>query len=140
MIRLSTKSRYGTRLMLSLALHQNDHTTVLKKIADEQDIPIRYLEQIVIPLKNSGLVRSVRGAGGGFVLTRPPKDILMSEIVRTLEGSCCLVECVDDENYCPRREHCASYELWQRVSQNIESIFKKTTLQDLVKLHEQKNH
>ena len=139
MIRLSTKSRYGTRLMINLALNYQNQPTILKAIAKEEDVSTGYLEQIIIPLKNNGLVRSIRGVGGGFVLTRPPNEIRMSEIINVLEGSWDLVECVGDDNYCPKKNECATYDLWKDLTESLTGILEKTTLEDLVKIHRKKN-
>ncbi len=139
MIKLSTKSRYGTRLMINLALNHQNKPTILKNIAKEEDVSTGYLEQIIIPLKNHGLVRSIRGVGGGFVLTRPPSNIKMSEIINVLEGSWDLVECVGDDDYCPKIKECAAYELWKNLTESLTGILEKTTLEDLVKIHKKKN-
>jgi len=141
MIRLSTKGRYGTRLMVSLAHHYNKgrESIILKNISDEEDISIRYLEQIIIPLKIARLVKSIRGAGGGYILARHPSDIKLKEILLTLEGSCCLVECVDDEDYCDRIKECATYEIWKNASSLLKDYFENTTLQDLVEISNKKN-
>ena len=141
MIRLSTKGRYGTRLMISLAqYYQNGkESIILKKISDEEDISIRYLEQIIIPLKIARLVKSIRGAGGGYILARKPSDIKLGEILLALEGSCCLVECVDDEDYCDKIQKCATYDVWKNASFLLKDYFDSTTLQDLVALSYKKN-
>ena len=81
-MKISTKGRYGIRLMLSLALHYDKGTLALKSIAREQDISEKYLEQIINPLTKSGLVKSYRGAQGGYILTREPKDITIGEVLR----------------------------------------------------------
>ena len=141
MIRLSTKGRYGTRLMLNLARHytNNGHKAIiLKNVSDEEDISIRYLEQIIIPLKIHKLVKSIRGAGGGYILARDPKEIHLSEILHALEGACCLVECVDDEDYCDRIPFCATYEIWKKASQMLKDYFNSVSLADLVKISEEK--
>lgn len=141
MIRLSTKGRYGTRLMLNLARHytNNGHKAIiLKNVSDEEDISIRYLEQIIIPLKIHKLVKSIRGAGGGYILARDPKEIHLSEILYALEGACCLVECVDDEDYCDRIPFCATYEIWKKASQMLKDYFNSVSLADLVKIAEEK--
>lgn len=140
MIRLSTKGRYGTRLMVSLAqhFHNGRESIILKKISDEEEISIRYLEQIIIPLKIARLVKSIRGAGGGYVLARHPADIKLREILMSLEGSCCLVECVDDEDFCDRVSVCPTYDIWKNASVLLKDYFEKTTLQDLVEISNKK--
>lgn len=141
MIRLSTKGRYGTRLMLNLAHHYNNgnQSVILKNVSDEEDISIRYLEQIIIPLKINKLVKSIRGAGGGYILARHPSKIKLSEILHSLEGSCCLVECVDDEDYCDRIKNCATYEVWKESSHLLKNYFEKTTLQNVLEIDRKKN-
>ena len=98
MIKLSTKGRYGTRLMLNLAKHYKEgkEAIILKHVSDDEEMSIRYLEQIIIPLKINKLVKSIRGAGGGYTLARKPAQIKISEILHALEGTCCLVDCVED--------------------------------------------
>ena len=141
MIKLSTKGRYGTRLMQNLAQNYNNgnEAVILKSVSDNEEISIRYLEQIVIPLKISRLVKSIRGAGGGYTLARHPSEIKVSEILHALEGSCCLVDCVEDPDYCDRIPICASYDIWKEASNLLKNYFDSITLQDLVKLSDKKN-
>ena len=140
MIKLSTKGRYGTRLMLSLAKHytNGNEAIILRSVADEEEISIRYLEQIIIPLKISKLVKSIRGAGGGYTLARPPSKIKLSEILQALEGSCCLVDCVDDPEYCDRIPICAPFDIWKEASDLLKNYFESITLQDLIEVSNKK--
>ncbi|MBD3415005.1 MAG: Rrf2 family transcriptional regulator [Candidatus Aminicenantes bacterium] len=140
MIRLSTKGRYGTRLMLNLAKHYNngDSSIVLKNLSEEEDISIRYLEQIIIPLKLNQLVKSIRGAGGGYKLARHPSEIKLVEILKSLEGPCCLVECVQDEEYCQRIPECAAHDVWEEASMMLKKYFESITLEDLRRRAEKK--
>ena len=141
MIRLSTKGRYGTRLMLNLArnYNQGSETVILKNIAKEEEISIRYLEQIIIPLKLAKLVKSVRGAGGGYTLSRPPADIKLIDILKVLEGTCCLVDCIEDESFCKRIPSCVTHDLWKEASYLLKEYFEGMTLEDLVKKFNKKN-
>ncbi|MBN2206430.1 MAG: Rrf2 family transcriptional regulator [Candidatus Aminicenantes bacterium] len=140
MIKMSTKGRYGTRLMLQLAHHYDDKeaAVILRRVAEDEDISIRYLEQIIIPLKVSKLVKSIRGAGGGYTLARPPAEIKVSEILHALEGSCCLVECVEDGDFCSRMPYCATFEIWNKASQILKSYFDNLTLEDIVEIDRKK--
>ncbi|MCJ7587693.1 MAG: Rrf2 family transcriptional regulator [Candidatus Aminicenantes bacterium] len=140
MIKMSTKGRYGTRLMLQLAHHYGDkgQAVILRSVAENETISIRYLEQIIIPLKVSKLVKSIRGAGGGYSLARPPDQIKISEILHTLEGSCCLVECIEDEDFCPRKPYCATFEIWNKATQLLKGYFDNLTLQDVVEIDRKK--
>jgi Rrf2 family protein len=139
-IKLSTKGRYGTRLMLNLAHNYNNgnEAVILKSVSDNEDISIRYLEQIVIPLKISRLVKSIRGAGGGYTLARHPSEIKVSEILHALEGSCCLVDCVEDHDYCDRIPICASFEIWKEASKLLRDYFESITLQNLIESSKKK--
>jgi Rrf2 family protein len=141
MIKLSTKGRYGTRLMLNLAQHYNNgnESVILKNISDQEEISIRYLEQIIIPLKIARLVKSIRGAGGGYTLSRAPSEIKLDEILHALEGSCCLVDCVEDEDYCHLIPICATYEIWKEATNMLKKYFSSITLQDLTEISKKKN-
>jgi Rrf2 family protein len=141
MIKLSTKGRYGTRLMLNLAFQYNNgnHSVILKSISDEEEISIRYLEQIIIPLKIARLVKSIRGAGGGYTLSRPPSEIKLDEILHALEGSCCLVDCIEDNDYCDRIPICATYEVWKEATNMLKKYFGSLTLQDLIEISQKKS-
>jgi Rrf2 family protein len=141
MIKLSTKGRYGTRLMLNLALHYNagQEPVILKNVSKEEEISIRYLEQIIIPLKLSKLVKSIRGAGGGYILTQPPPKIKLIEIIEALEGPIALVDCVDDLDSCDRMPRCATYEVWKEATNLLRDYLSQMTLQDLVEKSKKKN-
>jgi Rrf2 family protein len=141
MVKLSTKGRYGTRLMLNLALHYDagQEPVILKNVSKEEEISIRYLEQIIIPLKLSKLVKSIRGAGGGYILTQPPSEVKLIEIIEALEGPIALVDCIDDLDYCDRMPRCATFEVWKEANNLLRDYFSKTTLQDLVEMSQKKN-
>jgi len=140
MIRLSTKGRYGTRLMLNLANHYTNgqESIILRSVSDAEEISIRYLEQIIIPLKINKLVKSIRGAGGGYTLARHPSKIMIRDILNALEGSCDLVECVEDEDFCQRSKRCAAHEVWLKASDMLKEYFGKISLQDLQKMEKKK--
>ena len=141
MIRLSTKGRYGTRLMLSLARHHGvgKEAVILKSIADDERISIRYLEQIIIPLKINRLVKSIRGAGGGYTLARKPDEIRISEILTALEGNCCLVECIEDVTYCEFTETCPTHDIWKGATDLLRGYFESITLRDAMVMAEKKD-
>ena len=134
MIRLSTKGRYGTRLMLNLGRHYGEghDTVILKNISEDERISIRYLEQIIIPLKINRLVKSIRGAGGGYTLARRPEDIKISEILHALEGNCCLVECIEDGTFCEFTETCPTYEIWKGATELLKNYFDSLSLKDVM--------
>jgi len=140
MIKLSTKGRYGTRLMVNLARHykNSNEATILKNVAEEEGISIRYLEQIIIPLKINRLVKSIRGAGGGYILARKPTEIKICDILHALEGSCSLVECIEDETFCDRIKTCGTHEIWKEATELLRNYFEKMTLQDALEICDKK--
>ena len=140
MIKLSTKGRYGTRLMVNLARHykNSNEPIILKNVSEEEGISIRYLEQIIIPLKINRLVKSIRGAGGGYILARKPTEIKICDILHALEGSCSLVECIEDETFCEKIKTCGTYEIWKGATELLRNYFEKLTLQDALELCEKK--
>ncbi len=141
MIKLSTKGRYGTRLMVNLARHySNDQEAIiLKNVSEEEGISIRYLEQIIIPLKIAKLVKSIRGAGGGYTLARNPSEIKVCDILHALEGTCSLVECVEDPGFCDRIPLCATHEIWKGATDLIKDYFNRITLTDILAISESKS-
>ena len=132
-MKISTKGRYALRLMLDLALADSSEPIPLRDVAKRQDISDKYLEQIVTQLSRADLVRSVRGAKGGYHLTRDPEDCTVGAILRTVEGSIAPVSCLDDEvNQCARCKECVTLDLWAQVDQAISNVVDHVTLADLV--------
>jgi Rrf2 family protein len=130
-MRLSTKARYGVRAMLTLALEYGNAAVPVRTVARYQRVSEKYLEHLMVSLKSAGLVRSVRGRGGGYTLARPPEQIDLSEVVRALEGSIAPVDCVDDPGVCDRSDACAARAVWGRMQQAMDDVLRLTTLRDL---------
>lgn len=135
---ISTKGRYGTRFMLELALGYGKGLVLLKDIARRQSISEGYLEQIVPSLKAAGLVKSYRGAYGGYTLARDPSKITITEILTALEGSLDLVDCVNRPQKCDRADTCAVRGLWSKVSKKIVDMLDSENLGDLAEKHRHK--
>lgn len=132
-MKISTKGRYALRLMLDLALCENDRYIALKDIAERQGISVKYLEQIISVLGHAGYVKSVRGTGGGYMLAKEPKDYTVGMILRLTEGSLAPVSCLDAEpNTCPRAESCVTLTVWEKLYDAINSVVDNITLEDLV--------
>jgi Rrf2 family protein len=133
-MRISTKGRYGTRLMLELALKYHENKPVLlRQIAENQKISLKYLEQIISPLKNAGFVRAIRGAKGGYMLSKPPEKINLAEIIQCLEGEIDIAECITHPEICDNFTDCITREIWKRVSIKIRDTLESITLADLCK-------
>ena len=138
-MKLSTKGRYGVRLMVDLALRYGEGPILLKDIAERQEISEKYLWQLISPLKSAGLINSTRGAHGGYMLAKPPAQITLKEIVVTLEGPMCLVECVDNPSLCSRADTCVSRDIWHQVSEKILQTLESVTLEYMVEKQKRKS-
>jgi Rrf2 family protein len=137
-MKLSTRVRYGVRLMLALAQNYGKEPIYLKDIAQQEDISEKYLSLLIMPLRGIGLVTSVRGAYGGYNLAKDPKQINLKEIVDVLEGDCSLVNCVKDPSVCPRVSTCASHDVWAILEGKISETLSSVTLDKMVLLSQEK--
>lgn len=131
-MKISTKGRYGMTIMIELAKNHGEGPVSLKTIAQTHDLSEHYLEQLVAPLRNAGLVRSIRGAYGGYVLTDEPSKITAGDIIRVLEGPIVLVEGIENEAPAQR-------ELWIRIRDAIKRVLDHTTIEDLANHTEEDN-
>jgi len=131
-MKISTKIRYGTRAMLELASHYGEGPIELKEIAKKENISLKYLEQVINPLRGAGLVKAFRGSKGGYSLAKPPSEICLYDVVETLEGPLNLLECLRDPKVCQRVPSCVTRDIWQEVSEAISKIYYSVTLEDMV--------
>lgn len=131
-MKLSTRSRYGTRLMLDMAENYHNGPIHLMKIANRQGISVKYLEQIIIPLKKAQYVKSVRGPKGGHILAKPPEEITVGEIVALLEEGVSLVECSRNESVCERSPFCPTRDIWREAAEAMFAKLESITLADLL--------
>ncbi len=139
-MKISTKGRYALRLMMELALSDQDRPVRIREIAEKQTISDKYLEQIISVLNKAGFVRSIRGPQGGYLLTRKPIEYTAGDILRLTEGSLAPVDCVDGSLYdCPRVEKCATSILWKRMNDAINDVVDSITLEDLANWQITKN-
>ncbi|MHB9026115.1 MAG: RrF2 family transcriptional regulator [Armatimonadota bacterium] len=131
-MKLSTRSTYGMRAMLALAMGYGGGNLMVKEIAERQGLPATYLEQLMVPLRKSGLVTAMRGARGGYILARSPATMTVGEIIEVLEGPIHLTECPSGAGCCGQPEACALVELWTEASEALTRVFQQVTLADLV--------
>jgi Rrf2 family cysteine metabolism transcriptional repressor len=135
-VSFSTKGEYGVRLMVQLGRHYGLGPASLAEIAQEEDLPRAYLEQLVMSLRDAGLVHSTRGAHGGYELVRAPADIRMSDILRALEGPIAPMVCASEDpehaTICDRTARCTVNVLWVRIRDAITGTLEGMTLADLV--------
>ena len=137
-MKLSTKGRYGVRLMLDLALHYGEGPVFLKEISRREDISEKYLWHLINPLKSAGLIHSTRGAHGGYELAKAPTDITVKEIFKVLEGPICLVNCMEKPETCKRSSFCIARDLWSDASKAFADTLEKSTLASLVERQKDK--
>jgi len=130
-MKLSTRSRYGTRMMLDLAEHYDDGPVQIGEIAKRQDISVKYLEQLIIPLKKAKYIRSVRGPKGGHMLAKPSEEITVGEIVELLEGGINLSECIENPDICDRSETCLTRGIWETATGAMYRELNALTLSDI---------
>lgn len=131
-MKLSTRTRYAVRAMIELAQTEPSKTLQLKVIAERQEISVKYLEQLMAVLRSAGLIRSVRGSKGGYILSRAASQIRLSDILHCLEGPVTTVECVEDSQSCVRAAECAARQVWIKVQRAIDEVMQSITLQDVV--------
>lgn len=132
-MRISTKGRYGLRTLVDIALHQDKGAVTLNDIARRQEISVKYLWQVINPLKTSGLLSVMRGAKGGYMLAKRPEEITMLEVVTTLEGPLSLIECLTQEDTCDRIDTCVARSVWLEVNQAVEKALKGITLAEVLR-------
>ena len=133
-MKLSTKGRYGVKAMFDLAQHMGDGPTSLKSIAERQGISEHYLEQLVSGLRKAGLVKSVRGAQGGYLLGREPGKIRVGDIIRVLEGPIAPADCVSEEDpeCCAKADYCVTRSIWEKVRDSIAEVLDSITLETML--------
>ena len=132
-MRFSTKTRYGTRAVLDIAMHSGHGPITLNDIARRQDVSKKYIGHIVNQLMAAGILESVRGPQGGYMLARPAKQIRLGEIIRALDGSMAPVRCVEKPGVCNRSSRCATQEIWITLKEKCDAVVDGITMADLVK-------
>lgn len=134
-MRLSTKGEYASRAMLELSLNYEKRPLHIREISRAQDIPQRFLEQILLSLKRAGYLRSRKGPNGGYFLSRPPAEITVAEVIRVMDGPLAPIDCVSvtAHEVCPRESFCGLKWLWKEVRDSVALILEKTTFDLLAK-------
>ncbi|HCW03421.1 MAG TPA: transcriptional regulator, partial [Clostridium sp.] len=130
-MKLSTRGRYGVKAMVDLAVNYGDDPISIKSISDRQGISEYYLEQLFGPLRKAGIIKSTRGAQGGYILNRSPEQITVAEIIQVLEGPIEISDCIEGVA-CSNEDYCATRLLWEKIKNSIDSVLDSTTLNDIV--------
>lgn len=136
---ISTKGRYAVRAMLDLALQPTSEPTLIKDISKRQGISDLYLEQLFNRLKTAGLLRSIRGPKGGFMLNKPAAEIKLIDILEAMEGPIAPVDCVDNAALCARADACITRDIWAEMKKVMVEMLESTTLEDLAKQESEKS-
>lgn len=133
-MRFSTRGRYGVQIMVDLAKHSDEGPISLKSVADRQKLSEHYLEQLVPELRKAGLVKSVRGAQGGYILAKKPESINIGDVIRVLEGPIAPVECTNQtgSDCCEKTSFCVTREVWVKVRDSINDVVDSISLADLI--------
>ena len=129
-MKISTKGRYGWRILLDLALY-GETPRLMREIAASQGISEKYISRLMNPLNKAGFVRSIRGVKGGFVLAKNPADITLLAVVEAMEGALAVVDCVTDKAFCAKSGDCSACRMWTSLSAEIRQAMAKVTLADL---------
>lgn len=130
-MKLSTRSRYGTRILIELAKQTAADPMPVSRISQNQGIPVKYMEQLIRKLKSAGFIDSVRGAKGGHTLARDPGTISLAEIVRLFEGQSDLVECVSSPKVCDKANECRAREAWKKATEALYKELATVSIADL---------
>lgn len=133
-MKISTKCRYGIRALVEIAKNPSSDPMTRNTIAKKQEIPDSYLENILIALKHGNIVTSIRGAGGGFVLSRPPEEINLLDVYEVLQGSISLLDCVDCPEVCDRSKDCVVRPVWLEMQEAQKEVLKNKSIKDLIEL------
>lgn len=132
-MKITTKVRYGSRAILQIAFNYGIKITKREEIVREQGIPNSYLENILVALRSGGLIITKRGPSGGYNLSRPPSEISLMDIYKSIEGTIALVDCVRSPSSCKRFKYCPTTKVWKKLSINIQETLEAITLRDLLK-------
>ncbi len=138
-MKLSRKGRYGLKAMFELSLRNNDTPISLKLIAKNQDIPEQYLEQLFSKLKKSELVKSIRGAQGGYLLAKKPIEISVGDVLLSVEGPIYLSDCIVHGSDCENSDICCSKSVFEKIKIGIENVLESITLQDMIDDYNEKD-
>jgi Rrf2 family protein len=138
-MKLSTRVRYGVRLMLSLAENWGNGPVLLRDIARREEISEKYLSLIVIPLRTKGLINSTRGAHGGYTLARPPEEITIEQILEAIEGRPSLVDCIGNSSRCSRADECVTRDVWAALGDTITQALDSVNLHQLIEMKKNKS-
>lgn len=130
-MKISTKARYGLRILIDIVQFGGDRPRMIREISESQGISQKYIGRLIIDLRKAGILRSVRGAKGGYVLKKKPTDLSILEIVEVMEGKMGLVKCVISPKVCKRSPACPSRQIWCKLTNEMRGALARTKLSDV---------
>ena len=131
-MKISTKGRYGLRILIDLATHESEKPRLLRDIAQSQQISEKYISRLIIDLRRARLVRSIRGVKGGFHLAKSPKEITLLEVIETMEGPLSVVDCVFAPEKCKRFSTCTARNVWIRLNDGIRELMRNISFEEIL--------
>ena len=131
-MKLSTKTRYGTRAIIDIAQNSENGSTMLKDIAARQSLSPKYLDHILSSMRRAGLIRNIRGKGGGYILSKTPASITVKDILEAVDGSFEPVECLSNTDLCDKVPACGTRDVWLRMKEAVDGVLEEATLQSLL--------
>ena len=138
-MKISTKGRYGLRILMDLAINQSEKPRLIRDIAKSQQISEKYISRLVIALRKAGMIRSVRGVNGGFHIAMKPEDITLLDVIEVMEGPLSIVDCVSAPKKCAHSANCAPREIWGKLNEDIRGLMRQTTLADILASYDRQN-
>ncbi len=139
-MKLSTKSRYGTRAIIDIAQNSENGKTMLKDIAARQSLSPKYLDHILSAIRRAGIIKNIRGKGGGYILSRSPSQITVKDIVEAVDGVFEPVECLSNTELCSKVPSCGTREVWLKMKEAVNNVLEEATLQSLLEKNSLKNN
>ncbi|MDI3547665.1 MAG: hypothetical protein PWR10_1317 [Halanaerobiales bacterium] len=139
-MKVSSRGRYGLRAMVDLAVYESSGAIPLREISERQQISEQYLEQLFASLRKAGIVKSVRGAHGGYLLNHPAEDITVGDILTALEGPVAPADCVLEKESCEKVTDCVAYDIWVEIKEKVEKLLNSITLADLKKKYQENSN
>jgi Rrf2 family protein len=131
-MKLSTKTRYGTRAIIDIAQNSENGRTMLKDIAARQSLSPKYLDHILSAMRRAGLIRNIRGKGGGYILSKTPANITVKDILEAVDGTFEPVECLSNTDLCDKVPSCGTRDVWLRMKEAVDGVLEEATLQSLL--------
>ena len=131
-MKISTKGRYGLRILIDLATHDSSKPRLVRDIAVSQQISEKYISRLIVDLRRARLVRSVRGMKGGFFLAKPPKEITLLDILETMEGTLSVVDCVMQPEKCAQNVNCSARNIWKKLNEGIRELMRRITFEEIL--------